>query len=76
LTATIDYQLDWIFMNNSYENVAQRVEQIEGQERTVLSLKSDFDTLESPKRALTIDMTNTEQEIVDTILKYLASKYG
>ena len=76
LTANIDHQLDWVFMNNSFENVAQRVEQIGGNERTVSLLKSDFETLESPKRALTIDMTNTEQEIVDTILKYLARKYG
>ena len=76
LNANIDYQLDWVFMKNSFENVVERVELIGGHKRAVSLLKSDFETLESPKRALTIDMTNTEQEIVDTILKYLARKYG
>ncbi len=76
LTAAIGHQLDWVFMNDSYENAAHRAEKIEGQNRPASLLKSDFETLEIPKRALTIDMTYSEQEIVDTILKYLARKYG
>ena len=76
LTANINHQLDWVFMNDSYENVAQRIEKIGVQDRPVSLLKSDFETLETPKRALTIDMSNSQQEIVDTILKYLARKYG
>ncbi len=76
LTATVNQELDWVFINGSYEVVAQRVEQIVGQDRSPTLLKSDFETLEAPKKALTIDITNSEQEIVDTILKYLARKYG
>ena len=76
LAAKIDHPLDWVFMNDSFENVAQRAEKIGTHDRPVSLLKSDFETLEAPKRALTIDMTNSEQEIVDTILKYLARKYG
>ena len=76
LTANIDHQLDWVFMNDSYENVAHRVEKSGTHDRPVSLLKSDFETLEVPKRALTVDMTYSEQEIVDTILKYLARKYG
>lgn len=76
LTANIDYSLDWVFMNDSYENVSQRAEQIGNLERPASVLKSDFETLEAPKRALTINMNHSEQEITDTILKYLARKYG
>ncbi len=76
LSANIDHELDWVFMNASYDNVAQRVEQLEGYGRPASLLKSDFETLEAPKRALTIDMTYSEGEIVDIILKYLARKYG
>jgi len=76
LTSHIDHQLDWVFMNDSYENVAQRVQNKDNHDQPISTLKSDFDTLEVPKRALTIDMTNSEQEILNTILKYLARKYG
>ncbi|MGB5556139.1 MAG: shikimate kinase [Flavobacteriaceae bacterium] len=76
LTANSDHPLDWVFMNDSYENVAQRAENSGARVRPASVLKSDFEALEIPKRALTIDMTNSEQEIVDTILKYLARKYG
>lgn len=76
LAANIEHPLDWVFMNDSYENVVQRVEKGGAKDRPDSLLKSDFEALEIPKRALTIDMKNTEQEIVDTILKYLARKYG
>ena len=76
LAAEIDHELDWVFMKGSYEYVVQRSEQMEGHDRPASLLKSDFETFEIPKRALTIDVTNSEQEIVDTILKYLARKYG
>jgi len=76
LTNTINHQLDWIFMNDTYQNVAQRLEKQGTLERPVSAVKSDFETLEVPKRALTIDMSYSQQETVDTILKYLARKYG
>lgn len=76
LSANIDFELDWVFMNDTYENVTQRLEKNGTYDRTVSGLKSDFQTLEIPKRALTVAMDNTQQEIVDTILKYLARKYG
>src|SRR5690606_13533714 len=76
LTANIDYELDWVFMNDNYENVVERVVKTGNHSRQVSQLQSDFETLEVPKRALTIDMGYSEKEIVDTILKYLARKYG
>lgn len=75
LTAHIDHQLDWVFMKGSYEFVLDRVERNGNHDRPAKLLKADFDTLEVPKRALTIDMNYSEQEMVDTILKYLARKY-
>ncbi|WP_343486672.1 shikimate kinase [Allomuricauda sp. d1] len=74
LTAIIEYPLDWVFMKGSYEDVVQRIES-EVHERPVSFLKSDFETLETPKRALTIDMSYSEEQMVDTILKYIARKY-
>ncbi|MGB7393670.1 MAG: shikimate kinase [Pricia sp.] len=76
LTTEIDHPLDWVFMRGSYEFVAERVKRDGGVDRSASALKADFEMLEIPKRALTIDMTGSEQEIVDTILKYLARKYG
>ncbi len=76
LTANIDSELDWVFMDDTFENVTQRLEKNGIHDRTVSGLKSDFQTLEVPKRALTVAMDSTRQEIVDTILKYLARKYG
>lgn len=75
LTANIDHPLDWVFMNDTFENAAQRLKTNSTSERPVSALKSDFETLEIPKWALTIDMTYSEEEIVDTILKYMARKY-
>lgn len=76
LASNLDREVDWVFMNGSYAHVAERLEQVEGHDRPVSLLKSDFEALEVPKRALTIDMTYSEQEIVDIILEYLARKYG
>jgi len=76
LTANVAVPLDWVFMNDSYENAVQRVENQGNTDRPASLLKSDFEMLEVPKRALTIDMTYSEQEIINTILKYLARKYG
>ena len=76
LTTNIDHPLDWVFMNDTYENVARRVEDVVSKGRPESLLKSDFESLEIPKRALTVDMSYPKQELVDTILKYLARKYG
>ena len=39
LAANIDYELDWVYMDGSYDKVAQRVEQIEGHDRPTSLLK-------------------------------------
>ena len=61
-------------MKGSYEDAVQRIES-EVHKRPVPFLKSDFETLEAPKRALTIDMSYSEEQMVDTILKYIERKY-
>lgn len=76
LAAQINFELDWVFMKGSYEFVVERSEKIGDHNRSAAVLKSDFEMLDVPKRALTIDMTYSEQDMVDTILKYLARKYG
>jgi 6-phosphogluconate dehydrogenase/gluconokinase len=76
LTAKVDHEIDWVFMKDSYENAVQRVGLGGGQTRSVSQLQSDFDNLEAPRRALTITMNSTEQEMIDTILKYMARKYA
>lgn len=76
LTANSPDELDWVFMNDTYENVSQRTKKEGAHHRQASVLKSDFETLEIPKRALTINMNHSEQETFDIILKYLARKYG
>ena len=76
LTANIDHHLDWVFMNDTYENVVHRTLETGLSDRPESLLKSDFESLEIPKRALTVDMRHPKQDLVDTILKYLARKYG
>jgi 6-phosphogluconate dehydrogenase/gluconokinase len=76
LASHIDHEMDWVFMKGYFDKAVHRVEQNGGQNRPASSLKSDFESLEIPKMALTIDMNNSEQEMVDIILKYLALKYG
>lgn len=76
LTSNSANELDWVFMNDTYENVSQRAGTEDAHHRSASVLKSDFETLEIPKRALTINMSHPEQETVDIILKYLARKYG
>ncbi|MRH99862.1 hypothetical protein GH721_04875 [Kriegella sp. EG-1] len=75
LDANIDHQLDWIFMKGSYEFVAERIEKNEDHDRPASLLKADFEILETPKRALTVDMTTSEEDILNTILKYMVRKY-
>ncbi|WP_405383081.1 shikimate kinase [Maribacter sp. LLG6340-A2] len=76
LTENCNHKIDWVFMNDTYENVAQRLDNNNDHDRPISVVKSDFETLEIPKRALTIDMSYPQQETVSTILKYLARKYG
>ncbi|QCW99905.1 hypothetical protein FGM00_07250 [Aggregatimonas sangjinii] len=76
LTANIDCELDWVFMNDSYENVANRFEKLGNDAVARTALQSDFEILEAPKKALTIDMSYSDEEILTIILKYMARKYG
>ncbi|MEO9893074.1 shikimate kinase [Aurantibacter sp.] len=75
LDNNINHQLDWIFMKGSYEFVAERIENIEDHDRPASLIKADFETLETPKRALTVDMATSEEDILNTILKYMVRKY-
>ncbi|MBU2974092.1 shikimate kinase [Zobellia sp. B3R18] len=76
LSENLGHEIDWIFMSGTYEAINQHLETSGTQRQTKSSLESDFQLLEIPKRALTVDISFSEQEIVDTILKYLARKYG
>lgn len=76
LAKNIGHEIDWVFMRGTYEEVNQRLEKGLTQPLTESSLESDFQVLEIPKRALAVDISSTPQEMVDTILKYLARKYG
>jgi len=76
LARNLDLNIDWVFMSGTYDDVNQRLDKGLSKNQTGASLESDFQSLEIPKRALTVDIRNTEEETVDTILKYLARKYG
>ncbi|MUH34753.1 hypothetical protein D9O36_02765 [Zobellia amurskyensis] len=76
LAQDLDLPIDWVFMKGTYDEINQRLDKGLSQHQTESSLESDFQLLEIPKRALTVDISYSEQEMVDTILKYLARKYG
>lgn len=75
LNDELKIDIDWVFLHGSYNEIHRKLSEGESERRTETELKKDYEQLEIPKRALTIDVGNSEEESVDTILKYLARKY-
>lgn len=75
LNDKLKIDIDWIFLHGSYDEIHRKLSEGESERRTESELKKDYEQLEIPKRALTIDVGNPEGDSVDTILRYLARKY-
>ena len=68
----INDQVEFIYLRGTYEQIEARLLQRSGHFMSAKMLTSQFDILEEPHDALTIDITHTPQEIISIIRKGLA----
>ena len=68
----INEQVEFIYLRGTYEQIEARLLQRSGHFMSAKMLASQFDILEEPQDAVTIDITHTPQEIISTIRKGLA----
>ena len=68
----INEQGEFIYLRGTYEQIEARLLQRSGHFMSSKMLASQFDILEEPQDALTIDITHTPQEIISAIRKGLA----
>ena len=68
----INDQVKFIYLRGTYEQIEARLLQRSGHFMSAKMLASQFDILEEPQNALTIDITHTPQEIISIIRKGLA----
>ena len=58
----------WVFLKGNFDLILQRIQSRQGHFMPAHLLQSQFDTLEAPLEAFEIDISQTAQEIVKTIL--------
>ena len=68
----INEQVEFIYLRGTYEQIESRLLQRSGHFMSAKMLASQFDILEEPQDAVTIDITHTPQEIISIIRKGLA----
>ena len=68
----INDQVEFIYLRGTYEQIEARLLQRSGHFMSAKMLASQFDILEEPQDAVTIDITHTPQEIISVIRKGLA----
>lgn len=61
----------WISLTGSYETVLERLKKRNGHYMPPGLLQSQFEILEMPENALTVNINNTADDIVTTIMNYL-----
>ena len=71
LSAGIRVSLFWIFLQGSFELIQKRMQERKGHYMPASLLSSQFETLEVPKDAITIDISNEPGEIVEQILSVM-----
>jgi carbohydrate kinase (thermoresistant glucokinase family) len=65
----------FVYLQGSYEEVWQRLQQRTGHFMQASLLQSQFDALEPPTDAITVAITNTPEAIVKAILLQVATKF-
>ncbi len=68
----INEQVEFIYLRGTYEQIEARLLQRSGHFMSAKMLASQFDILEEPQDAVTIDISHTPQEIISAIRKGLA----
>lgn len=64
-----DTKINWVYLEGSFDLIKTRLEKREHHYMDSSLLKSQFETLEKPKEAITVSIEQTPIEIVETILQ-------
>ena len=64
----------WVFLKGSFELISQRMKNRTGHFMPPVLLQSQFDTLEAPQPAITVQIDNNPEEITDHIIQLLKEK--
>ncbi len=67
-------QTEFVFLKGSYDEILARLQQRENHFMPAALLKSQFDTLEIPTKAITVSIANPPSEIVAKIINDYKSK--
>ncbi|SDX30397.1 6-phosphogluconate dehydrogenase [Lutibacter oricola] len=74
LNEDIKHYTKWVFLNGSFKQITERINNRKGHFMNSDLLKSQFDILEEPKNAIDIDINLTPNNIVKMIKKELLNK--
>ncbi|SDS57447.1 6-phosphogluconate dehydrogenase [Polaribacter sp. KT25b] len=74
LNTDIKERAEWVFLNGSFEQIKQRINDRKGHFMSSDLLKSQFDILEAPKNAIEIDINLSPNNIVEMISKEILKK--
>lgn len=74
LSANIRASSKWVFLNGSFEQIQDRINDRQGHFMNSDLLQSQFDILEEPKDAINVEISSTPKNIVEMISKQLSKK--
>ncbi|MEM8804866.1 MAG: gluconokinase [Cyanobacteria bacterium P01_G01_bin.38] len=70
LSQGIEASLQWVYLHGSFEQIEQRLSQREGHFMKVGLLRSQFEDLEPPANALTVDVSQSIDQMLEIIIRY------
>lgn len=78
LNTAIQQNVRWVYLNGSFEQITERINERKGHYMKSDLLRSQFDILEEPKNAINIDIRLTPETIIEVIKKELnpTSEFG
>ncbi len=71
LKEEMEDDMEFIFLEGSFQLIKNRIEQRKGHFMPMALLQSQFNTLETPKKAITVSVDQTPEKLVAQILKNL-----
>ncbi|WP_343486098.1 gluconokinase [Allomuricauda sp. d1] len=71
LSDSIAEKVAFVYLRGSFEEIKARMQQREGHFMAADMLQSQFDTLEPPSGAITVSISETPKQMVQTILNHL-----
>lgn len=74
LSADIEDRAKWVFLQGSFEQIKARIDSRKGHFMSSDLLKSQFEVLEEPAKAIKVDISLTPKKIIDVIGKQLIEK--